>query len=102
MRFIITTLMFLFPFISLADEGDGCQAYQGGYGMMNSFGLGSFGIFFNFIFWIVIILLTAYAVKMFLSSKNLKEENALNILKGRYAKGELNKKEFEEKKKEIM
>jgi len=56
------------------------------------------------IFWILIIWGLVYIGKFITPSK--KEENeyetALDILKKRYAKGEISKEEFEEKKKDLQ
>lgn len=70
----------------------------GNYG----WGMG-FGWLFMIIFWILIILGVVYLVKQFAgeAKKVEKTETALHILKKRYAKGEINKDEFEEKKKDI-
>jgi uncharacterized membrane protein len=58
-----------------------------------------------FIIWIAILGFIGY-LAYFAVTKNTKlknqEESALEILKRRYAKGEINKKEFEEKKKDIL
>jgi putative membrane protein len=83
-------------------------------------GFGFFGFFLMIIFWVLII----WAIFAFLrcvggggscmmghnhgghdhgaSKNNGGENSALDILKERYAKGEIDKKEFEEKKKDLM
>jgi len=62
-----------------------------------------FGWLFMVLFWAAIILLVFYVVKQ-LTRKNgaeKKENRAEEILKERYAKGEISREEFERMKKEI-
>ncbi len=68
-----------------------------GYGMMG----GGFWIL-GLIFWILVIIGLVLLIKyLWEGSGARKEESALEILKRRYARGEISKEEFEEKKKEI-
>jgi len=71
---------------------------MGYYG--NMFGLG--GGIFMLIFWVAIILLIVWIVKE-MADKSGKEssDSALEILRQRYAKGEISKDEFETKKSEL-
>ena len=71
-----------------------------GYGMMGGFG------FFSIFLWILIIvgivLLVVWLVRKTPQWKQGRvEESAMDILKKRYARGEINREEFEEKKKVI-
>lgn len=70
------------------------------YGHM--FGWG-FGGIMMFVFWAAVILLVIWAVKEVRRNDSGKphSKSALDILKERYAKGEIDKKEFEEKKKDL-
>lgn len=62
------------------------------------------GMWFGWIFWIIIIGAVVYLIVRFNNQNNRftqHSESALDILKKRYAKGEISKEEFEEKKKDI-
>lgn len=76
--------------------------------MMGISGLGHFGMFFGFIFMFLFftgfVLLIIWIVKQFGhggQSTSSPAGNALEILKERYAKGEISKEEFTEMKKEL-
>lgn len=76
-----------------------------GNGIMGG-GMGLWMIF-NLFFWVLIIVgLIMIIVWAFGRSKGpeekTKEESALDILKKRYARGEINKEEFEEKKRDLI
>ena len=73
------------------------------YGNMFSLGLG--GGIMMIIFWAAIILFIVWIVKEVSGRNNSNKprhgKSALEILEERYAKGEIDKKEFEEKKKDL-
>lgn len=73
--------------------------HWGDYGW--GWGMG-FGWLFMIAFWILVILGVVYLVKLFASGeRQIAEGSALDILKKRYAKGEISKEEFEEIKKSL-
>lgn len=59
-----------------------------------------FGGIFTILFWILLIVIVIYLVKRGLSGTG-GEETAEEILKKRYARGEISKEEFERMKKDI-
>jgi putative membrane protein len=63
-----------------------------------------FGGGFMWLFWILLIVLVLWAVKAATGSANNsseKQKSALDILKERYAKGEIDQEEFEQKRKDL-
>ncbi len=70
-----------------------------GYGMMS----GGYGIL-GLIFWILLIIGLVLLIKYLWAGRGDKrgEESALEILKKKYARGEISKEEFEEKKKDLQ
>lgn len=72
------------------------------WGNMTGFGLG--GVIMMILIWAAIIIFIVWAVKE-IGGRNHEKPNsnsALEILKERYAKGEINKEEFETKKKDLI
>lgn len=76
------------------------------FGMMDDYGYGmGYGMwFFGLIFWILIIVGLVLLIKYLWEGGGAKrgEESALEILKKKYARGEISKEEFEEKKKDLL
>ncbi len=63
-----------------------------------------FGGGFMWIFWILLIVAIVWAVKSIGGSGNppANRKSALNILEERYARGEIDQQEFEQKRKDLQ
>jgi putative membrane protein len=63
-----------------------------------------FGWFWMIIFWVLVIVGVVYIVRVATRSgrKQEKDEAPLDILKKRYAKGEISKEEFEKMRDDLM
>ena len=78
---------------------------MGGYGV--GYGMGGFGFIMMIAFWILIVVGIVYAIRWLAASTNAAKstsasgETPVDILKKRYARGEIDKVEFEDKKKYI-
>jgi len=75
--------------------------------MMHDWGMGWGGMIFQLLFWVALIIAIVWAVKYFTgqnrsSASSPSGESALDILKKRYAKGEIDKEEFEQKKRDLV
>ncbi|MBI4298507.1 MAG: SHOCT domain-containing protein [Chloroflexi bacterium] len=77
-----------------------------GPGMMGGFGWMGFGAVFMVIFWVLVIW-AVIALVQGLSrpgSSNVEssqQDSAMEVLKRRYARGEISKEEYEEKKRDL-
>ena len=82
------------------------RSYEWGWGMhpMGWMG-GAWGIgmmFMMFVFWILVIVGLVLAVRWLMTeSKERRSDSALEILRQRYARGEIDKEEFEAKKRDL-
>ncbi len=81
--------------------------YDYGYPMMGYGGYGIMGAIFS-ILWVIVFIAIIITAIRWLRGKPLwhgychhNESSALDILKERYAKGEIDRQEFEEKKKDL-
>lgn len=70
--------------------------------MMGSYGWGWFMPVVMIIFWGLVIWGIVALVRYVVSSSNKHKDSAMEILKIRYAHGEINKAEYEEKKKDLI
>ena len=74
--------------------------------MMNGMGWG--GMWFAWIFWLVILGVIIWAIVTIVNKNNSRQQNyfpreddALEILKKRYSRGEINREQFEQMKKDL-
>lgn len=64
-------------------------------------GFGYFGFFMAIVFWIGLIVGLVFLIKWLVSQPSAKSETPLEILKRRYAKGEITKEDFERMKRDL-
>lgn len=94
---------FIAPMMWMMGGGGNPMMGYGDWGNMMGWGFGILGWFSMLIFWILLILGVVALIRYLGGSTRSKdkEKSSLDILKERYAKGEIDKKEFEEKKKDL-
>ena len=105
-----STLGIGFLFSPARDAVAQWQEYEWGHGpgMMRGYGMGWFGGIFMVAFWIAVIVGIIFLIRWLIVSAKGEGggakagESALEILKRRYARGEIDKKEFEQKKKDLL
>ena len=78
--------------------------------MMNGMGMGWGGMWFGSLFWLIILGVIIWGVITIVNNNRRgprdsslpPQESALDILKKRYARGEISKEEFEQMKKDLL
>ena len=75
--------------------------YNDGFGNGNMMGFFGGGIRM-IVFWALIIGIIVWLVREVGGKNSHSSSHALDVLKERYAKGEINKEEFESKKKDLL
>lgn len=115
---LLATLMAFFSVLGSTTlalaQGQGPGSYGGGFmgpGMMGSWGWGGMGgpgMIFMWIFWLLIIvgliLLIRWLVQSSRGNRPVSDppaSRALDILSERYARGEIDKEEYEQKKRDL-
>jgi putative membrane protein len=83
------------------------RGYEWGWGMHPMWGVwGMWGIgmmFFMLLFWALVIVGVVLGIRGLISQgKESRSDSALEILRQRYARGEINKEEFDAKKKDLL
>ena len=93
---------------ALAQQGRYSDWHMGRW-MMGGWGMGWFGMIFMIIFWGLIIVGLVLLIRWLIQNTSGKGQtgvrtgsNALDILKERFAKGEISRDEFESMKKDIL
>ncbi len=105
---IVVALLIVLPLVFGLISG--WQGY-GGWGMMGPWMMGGFGwmwlmqifmiLFWGLVIWGIVALVRGLSAPRSSDSTPPTANSALEVLKQRYARGEIDKEEYEEKKKDI-
>ena len=108
-KFVLVLALALFPSIwNFAFAYGAGEGNSMGPWMMNwGYSMGWCWMIIMAVFWISVIVGIVFLIRWIILSTNKgretkPEDSAIEILKRRYAKGEINKEEFEEKKKDLI
>jgi putative membrane protein len=88
-------------------RGDYC-GWGMGPDMMGGWGMGWFGMIFMMIFWVLVIVGLVFLIKWLIQATSSGKTDrrtgpkAIDILKERYARGEISKEEFETMKQDLQ
>jgi putative membrane protein len=106
---VVLALVLLVPTLIGAFTGWGSGGWGGwgimGPGMMGGFGMMGFGmvVFWGLIIWGIVTLVNrGGANASYATHSHTNDNSAMEILKQRYARGEITKAEYEEHKKDLM
>ncbi len=104
---IIVAVLIILPLVLGLISG----GQNGGWGMMGPGMMGGFGwmwlmpiffiIFWGLVIWGIVALVRGLSGSRSSDSSSSRPDSALEVLKKRYARGEINKEEYEEKKKDL-
>ena len=106
----ITALALSIVFFSSTDAMAQSRRYEGWHmvpGMMGGWGMGWFGGIFMMIFWVLILVGLFFLINWLIQSTNRAKSDpgngsrAMEVLKERYARGDLDKVEFETMKLDL-
>jgi putative membrane protein len=84
------------------------EGWHPGPGMMSGWGMGWFGGIFMIIFWILILVGLIFVIRWLIQTTGRGRESgqsgtrAIDILKERYARGEIDKAQFEDMKRDLV
>jgi len=97
----------LYPIFSAFAQQGRYGDWHMGPGMMGGWGMGWFGGIFMIVFWILILVGLVFVIRWLVQTTAKKEDSgqrgsqAMEILKERYARGEIDKTQFESMKRDL-
>jgi len=111
MKYYFSKILLLFaillPWNQALAQQQGYSGWGMGSGMMGNWGMGWFGMIFMMTFWVLVIVGLVFLIKWLIQSTGSGKTNgtsgskAIEILKERFARGEIDKAEFESRKKDL-